>query len=340
MQTTEATTLYRDGIVVDCLNGSALKPSVIARLREAGVTAVNLTAVEIGHDFADALKDLAMVTATIRRHADALLLARTPDDVQLAKRTNRTAIILGLQDAEPIERDLSRLSTLYDLGVRIIQLTHNRQNYVGTGCAERDSGLTRFGRSVVEEMNRLGLMVDLSHCGPRTTMETIEVSAAPVTCSHSNPRAISPSPRNKEDAIIAKLAERSGLIGIAFWSPIVYRGTGKRPGLADVLDCFDHAITLAGPARVAIGTDICEDAQPDAETWARIYGPQGQYPEVTAGLGDWYGFKTMLAQDLETVTSLPSIAQGLLARGHKAPAVRGILGENFLDFWRRVIKPP
>ena len=322
--------LYHDSIVVDCLNGSALTPEIIARWRASGVTAVNLTAVEIGHEFPAAVKDLAHVAETVQRHHADLLLARTPDDIRLAKETDRVAIVLGLQDLEPIGRELSSLRTLFDLGVRIAQLTHNRQNYIGTGCTEADSGLTKFGGRVVEEMNRLGMIVDLSHCGPQTTLDAIECSGMPVMCSHANPRVISDSPRNKSDQIIRKLADGGGVIGIACWAPIVYRGNGKRPTLADVLDCFDYALRLAGPNDVAIGSDLCEGIHATSETWAPIYGPRGTYPDVTGSLGDWYGFDTVYAEGLETATQLPAVAEGLLERGHGESTVRKVLGENFL----------
>jgi membrane dipeptidase len=334
--TDQAQRLYDDSIVVDCLNGSALTAPVIGRLRAAHVTAINLTAVQIGRDFDGALRDLADVCETIARHPDDLMIAREPDDVRRAKFEHRTAIILGMQDAEPIGRELTRLRTLATLGVRIIQLTHNRQNYVGTGCAEPDGGLTRFGRLVVAEMNRLGIMVDLAHCGPETTCDAIEMSALPVMISHSNPQTIAGSLRNKDDEAIRLLADRGGLIGMATWAPIVYRGDDRRPTIEDVLDCFDHACRIAGPEHVAIGSDLCEDASPTPQAWADIYGPGGQYPEITGGLGDWYGFDTVNAAGLETITDLPKLAAGLLARDHAPTAIKAMLGENFLRLFARV----
>lgn len=328
--------LYEDSIVVDCLNGSALTANVLARLRASRVTALNLTAVQIGQDFDGALRDLADVRETVARHADLLTIACEPDDVRRAKADGRIALILGMQDAEPIGRDLTRLRTLADLGVRIIQLTHNRQSFVGTGCAEPDSGLTRFGQKVVAEMNRLGLIVDLAHCGPETTRGAIEASAVPVMCSHANPKAIANSPRNKDDDLIRALAARDGLIGMATWAPIVYRGNDRRPTIEDVLDCFDYATKLVGTASVVVGSDLCEDASPTPEAWAAIYGAGGQYPQVTAGLGDWYGFETVNAAGFETITDLPAVAAGLLGRGHAPAAVKAMLGENFLTLFGRV----
>ena len=124
---------YAQSIVVDCLNGSLLTPGVIRRLRQGGVTAINLTAVQIGADWPGALRDLTRTIETINRHPDELLLVRAPGDIGRAKATDRVGVILGMQDAEPIGRDLGYLRVLSEMGVRVIQLTHNRQNYVGTG---------------------------------------------------------------------------------------------------------------------------------------------------------------------------------------------------------------
>ncbi|MCC7275404.1 MAG: membrane dipeptidase [Alphaproteobacteria bacterium] len=329
MSAAEAAALYRHAVVVDCLNGSALRPDVIARMAASGVTALNLTAVQIGADLAGALRDLAATIETVERHGDRLMLVRAPADVAAAKRAGKVGIILGMQDAEPIGRDLAMLRVLSEIGVRIIQITHNRRSVVGTGCVEADDGLSRFGRALVGEMNRLGLVVDVAHCGPRTTLDAIEHSALPVLCSHSNPSAVSPSPRNKSDEIIRRLAARGGVIGIAVWSPIVQRGDGRRPTMADVLDCLDHALALVGPDHVAIGTDLCEEAVPDPVDWARIYGPDGNFPEVTGGLGPWYGFATVNAEGIETIAGLPGFAAGMAERGHDAATIAKVLGGNF-----------
>jgi membrane dipeptidase len=321
--------LHRESIVVDCLNGSALTPRVIRALRDGGVTAINLTAVQIGADWDGARRDLKAVRETIERHPGELLLVRSPDDIVRAKATDRTGVILGMQDAEPIGRHLDKLATLRESGVRIIQLTHNKRNEVGTGCCELDDGLTPFGRRVVDEMNRLGITIDVSHCGPRTTMDAIELSAVPVICSHANPLAICQSPRNKSDEVVRRLAARGGLIGIAFWTPILYRGNGRQPTIDDALDCFDYALKLVGPDHVAIGSDLCEEALPSREAWARIYGPDGNYPAVTGGLGEWYGYDTVIARGLETASLLPGLAPALLSRGHGDATISKILGANF-----------
>lgn len=328
--------VYAGSIVVDCLNGSALTPRVIADMHNSGVTALNLTAVNLEHDFLGGLKDLATASEIVAANPETLMLVRKPSDIVAAKQHGRVGIILGMQDGEPIERHLDRVRTLYDLGVRFLQLTHNRQNQIGTGCAETDSGLTQFGRAVVREMNRLGMIVDLSHCGPRTTLDAIEYSAVPVMCTHSNPYAISKSRRNKADDVIRALKPTKGLIGVCGWSPIVYRGNGKRPTLDDILDCVDYVADMIGTDHVVIGSDICLDAQPTAEEWARIYGGQGLYPEITGSLGSWYTVDTVSADGFDTMSCFPRFVDGLSGRGYADEAIGNILGGNFMRLFEAV----
>jgi membrane dipeptidase len=324
-----------EGIIIDSLMGGVLTPRVIERLAGSGLSAINLTAVRIGATLPEALSDLAVVRETIERNSRQLQLATTAADIRSAKATGRVGIVIGMQDTEPIGRNLSVLRTLRDIGVRIIQITHNRQCYVGTGCVEPDSGLTDFGRQLVAEMNRLGLVVDLSHCGPKTTLNAIRCSSQPIMCTHANPLAVCPSPRNKSDEIITELAARGGVIGMAAWSPILHRGNRKRPRLSDLNTCIDHVLRIAGADHISIGTDLCDDLTPTPESWAPGYGPAGAFPEVTAGLGDWYRFETTMAEGLDTIAQMPALIK--VVRSRYDPALAGkILGLNFMRVFETV----
>lgn len=321
---------YRQSVVVDALSAMKVSLANVDQARAVGLSAVHLTAVRPRHDLKPALLDIAAVREFIDANPDKLLLAKSAAEIHEAKKSGRLAVVMGLQDSKPIRDDLALLRTLYDLGVRIVQLTHNTQNYIGTGCLEPDHGVTRFGRKVIAEMNRLGLIIDIAHCGPKTSLDAIEISERPVLCSHANPKAISASPRNKSDEVIERLAARGGVIGIASWSPMTYRGNGKRPTLSDVLDCFDHAIRLVGSDHVGIGTDLCDGLYTSEQEWLGNHGPQGTYPEVTGGLGSWYGFETWYAEGMASMADLPNLARGLMARGHKVADVQKILGVNVL----------
>jgi len=323
-------------VFIDGLMGGILTERVIERLMSSGLTAINLTAVRIGATIEECLSDIVRVRETIDRNSRQLQLVASAADIGRAKAAGRVGIIIGMQDTEPVGRNLYMLRVLKEIGVRIIQITHNRQCHVGTGCLDRDSGLSSYGRDFVAEMNRLGLVVDLSHCGPQTTLDAIRCSKAPVLCTHSNPIEICPSPRNKSDEIITELAARGGVIGAAAWAPILYRGTRKRPKLSDLADCIDHVVRLVGPDHVALGSDLCDDLTPTPESWEPSYGPTGSFPEVTANLGDWYRFDTNMAEGLDTIAQMPKVAD-LVASRH-APAIADkILGSNMLRVFQAVM---
>lgn len=319
-----------ESIVIDALNGSVLTPRVLCSLRQSIVTAINLTAVQIGADFAGAVRDLRRTLEVIETSSSELALVRSGADIRRAKVESRTGIILGMQDTEAIGRDLSLVGALKEIGVRIIQITHNRQCYAGTGCVEPDSGLTTFGRRLIREMNRVGIVVDVSHCGPRTTLDAIRYSAVPVVATHANPSKVSPSLRNKSDEIIIELAAHGGVLGITAWSPLVARDKRRRPTLADVVACIDHAVQLVGVEHVGIGSDICDDLTPTLDAWEAVYGPRGTYPEVTGGLGDWYGFDTCMADGLSAPADFAKLEQALLGKDYTIEETRRILGLNFL----------
>ena len=294
--------------------GGILTPRVIERLVGSGLTAINLTAVRIGATIEQCLSDIAGVREIIDSNSRHLQLVTSAADIRRAKAAGRVGIIIGMQDTEPIGRNLYMLRVLKEIGVRIIQITHNRQCHVGTGCLDRDIGLSRYGTDLVAEMNRLGLVIDLSHCGPQTTLDAIRCSAAPVLCTHANPLALCPSPRNKSDEIIKELAARGGVIGAAAWAPILHRGTRKRPKLSDLADCIDHVVRLVGPDHAGVGSDLCDDLTPTPESWEPSYGPTGSFPEVTANLGDWYRFDTNMAEGLDTIAEIPALIEAVRSR--------------------------
>jgi membrane dipeptidase len=323
-------------IFIDGLMGGVLTPRVIARLRGSGVTAINLTAVRIGGNRRECMQDIISVREIIDQNEESLLLVKTADDIRRAKATGRVGIIVGLQDTESLGRDIYFLRVLRELGVRVIQITHNRQCNIGTGCVEPDSGLTDFGRQTVKEMNRLGMIVDLSHCGHKTTMDAIRYSAFPVLCTHSNPQALCPSVRNKSDEIIEELAARNGAIGVAAWSPIVYRGARVRPTLSDVTDCIHHVVRLVGPEHVGIGTDLCDDLTASVEAWNQVYGPEGNFPQVSRGLGDWYNYETNMAEGLDTIADMPNLIATVSKLDYPNSTIDKIFGLNFLRVFEEV----
>jgi len=256
-----------------------------------------------------------------------LVLVRSTTDIHAARDSGRIGVILGPQNALPCEVGEFAFDVLYELGVRILQLTYNERNAFGDGVAERrDGGLTDAGRRAIAAMNRVGMVVDLSHSGDRTTLEAIELSTSAPVVTHANSRALHPSPRNKTDEQLRALAARGGVVGLTLWSPML--GYDRRPTVRDFVRQVAYVADLIGIEHVGIGTDHSEGTP--RETWADDYGAGGRYPTITGGMGPWYDYDARFAAGGSAVSDLPKIAEALAELRLTEPELRGVLGENFM----------
>ena len=247
-----------------------------------------------------------------------------PDDMARAKEEERIGIMLGLEGAEPLEQDLGFLRCYFRLGMRVMNLTWHQRNQVADGVAEpSNSGLSNFGREVVREMNRLGILIDLSHLSPSGVKDVLQLSSQPVVASHSNAKAICPHQRNLDDESIKGIAEKGGVIGVAFLGRFVAE---ENATLSDVLDHVDHIAKLAGPDHVSIGPDFTDNCADMIISARRVAGP-GQPVDDTS---------IPYAQGVEEVNKLPNFTRGLVSRGYSDEEIRGILGENYLRLFREV----
>lgn len=287
----------------------------LSQLQRYKASGFNFVSINIGMDM-DAFEKVIQVVAGFRAYLQAhsadYVLARTVADIRQAQATNRLAVAFDLEGADPLLGNLNLISFYYDLGVRQMLLAYNQDNLAAGGCLEGHIGLTEFGRQVVGEMNRVGMVVDVSHMGYRATMETFELSTAPVVFSHSNPGALRRHARNISDEQIKACAHTGGVIGI--------NGIGDFLGdtrSKTVVDHLEYVIDLVGPEHVGLGLDYMIDKQ---ELLDYITNHPERFP---ASLGtDYLAF----VEPEQT----PEITDLLLARGHSDAAVRGIMGENFL----------
>ena len=335
-QESRAARLHRESVVFDAciLSGNAEYPEYTAEFLDGGVNGGILTVAHFDHNFVRGMDAVLRFRKLIADRAETLLLATTPEDILAAKRTGRLGLFLGFQDTKPIEDNLEYLHAFYQLGVRMVQLTYNSQNFVGSGCCERHyGGLTHFGRELVREMNRLGVAIDLSHCSDETTMDAIQYSEKPVFFSHSNTRAVCPAyGRNKTDDQIKALVERGGVIGVVFSPTHIKRDAEHRllhGSVDDVLNHLDHIVQVVGPSHVGFGSDL----------FSRV-GRSGT--PLPAWLRRWRHLRPdVFGQDIsETWESRPeglqngrqliNLTRGLVARGYTDNEIKGFLGGNFL----------
>ncbi len=326
--------LYKEAVVIDSLNVSNWdSPGVYQSLHAGGVTAINAT-VATWENYPETLDNIAAWQRRFREYDDILVQVRTVDELFQAKKDGKVGIILGSQNASPIENDLDRLALFHALGMRVIQLTYHERNLLGNGCWERrDDGLSNFGVDAVREMNRLGILIDLSHVGDRTTLEAIELSDKPVAITHANARSYFDHPRNKADEALKLLVERKGVIGataITSFLPTQFEST-----LEDYVDAIDDMVERVGIDHVGIGTDFTQD-QPES-FWRYIGSQQGtKYPSTFADPSIRYDQLPMSPKGFETPDKFPNLAAALINRGYKPDDTSKILGGNWLRLFREV----
>lgn len=311
----------------------------LAAAHRHGVTAYAVTA-WLPHVTLDkALKDMMFWHRIVRDHPN-LLLAATVDDILTARKDGRAALVLASQDGDALGTELHRLEAFHRLGLRMLIPVYNRTNHLGDGCLDRtDGGLTCFGQQVVQACNRLGIVLDGSHVGRRTTLEMIDLSAHPVVFSHSNAKALVDNPRNIDDEQIKACAARGGVIGIVCWGPLLYKsGSGRRPTIDDFVDHIDYVAQLVGSAdHIGIGTDFS----------------LGSYPIHSGSPGNRLSYKDVCSEYDRHFTTYPrsrqrfaegfchyghlgDVAAKLEKRGYSREDIQRIMGENFLRVFRQV----
>lgn len=318
--------MHQESVVIDGLNASWLRSrESFQRLRRGGVTAVNAT-LAAWHGRGETMDFIGAVYRALRDNADIAMQVCSVADIHKAKQVGKTGLIFGFQDTAPIEAQLQQLEVYHRLGVRIMQLTYNVANASGCGCqVPEDTGLTTFGREVIAEMNRLGIVLDLSHCGPRTTLEAIDASCKPVSINHANAMSLVPSVRNKTTEALQACAAKGGVIGAVAVPALIARQMPAR--LADYVAAIDSLVAIVGIDHVGLGPDFMED-MPEEVLAASVRDLPPQARADYAAMPLTIGF--------ESVSAMPALTTALLAHGYTPPDVRKILGENWLRLYGEI----
>lgn len=326
MAENDADQLHRESIIIDGLNASYFfEKKVLQRLKNGGITAVNAT-IAAWHTLPETIDLIADYYYLLDQHADLIMPVHRVEDIEVAKKTQRVGLIFGFQDTAPIQDNERLLAIYHALGVRIIQLTYNHQNLVGGGCMiQEDNGLSPFGLKVIADMNRLGILIDLSHCGPRTSREAIEASQVPVAFTHANPVAIADHPRNKTDEALKALAAKGGVVGAATL-PAMLTGQ-KHATIDDYLAAIDYLVNLLGIDHVGLGPDFMED-MPEEILVAALKG-------ISTFEKEKY-FSTKQISGFESISKCPNVTSELLAQGCDMGQVKKIMGGNWLRLYKEV----
>lgn len=317
-QEKRALALHQQSFVIDALNASIMDEDYWLKMRQGGVTATNYT-IAMNHNLSETVKLMAVLYGQVARSNVAMLIERTAD-IRAAKAQGKVGLIIGFQNIGPFEGDMSLLPIFYRLGVRIIQLTYHFRNICGDGCNEPgDAGLSLWGKELILRMNELGMVIDVAHLGDRTAREAIAASKHPCIASHSNVHVKAPVYQNKQDDTIRALAARGGVMCIAAFPRMLEAGAT----LDTVLDHIDYVAQLVGVHHVGIGLDF-------SEGWADSPIHRKKLLAIDGRIYDY-------PQGINSVTQVPNITRGLVARGYKDADIQCILGGNLLRVFDQVM---
>jgi len=315
--------VHEEAIVIDGLIIAKWDKSILEDMRRGGLTAANCT-VSVWEGFGDTVANIADMKKLIRDNSDLATLVRTTQDIHEAKAAGKTGIILGFQNAHAFEDNLGYIEAFSDMGVRVVQLCYNTQNLIGTGCYERDGGLSGFGREAIAEMNRVGVMVDLSHVGGATSEEAILASSKPVCYSHCLPSGLKEHPRNKSDDQMRFIADRGGFIGVTMFPPFLKRGIEAT--VDDYVEAIDYVINLVGEDCVGVGTDFTQGYDKGFFDW--ITHDKGRHRKLTS-------FGTIVNPlGIRTIGEFPNLTAAMEKAGWTEGRIRKVMGAN----WVRVFK--
>jgi len=340
---------YSKATVIDALGGpggyhpdlpddAPLTDGDIADVRRSGLTAINVTVNEVGNGpdrFEKAVRIIGLIEREIAYHPDVFLQVLRGGDLTLARKSGRLGLIYGFQDSSMFDGDLSRVAVFHNLGVRIMQPTYNRRNLLGDGCLEEaDGGLSHLGYEFIAEVNRLRVLLDLSHAGRKVIEQGIRASKVPMAITHTGCRALVDVPRNTDDTSLKALADRGGVAGIYFM-PFL-RNSGQPHG-EDVIRHLEHAVSVCGEDHVGLGTDGSIPRVELNETYWKIQrkfvedrlkagiAAPGESPEIANLVPEYNDPRRFL-----------TLADDLAKRGWSAARIEKILGGNFARLFGEV----
>ncbi len=300
--------------------------------REAGLDAVHVTVV-YHEDYDEFLKQVDQWDQHFQENSDLIFLGKSYKDIEKARLEKKTAIFFGFQNCSPIEDDIGLVEKVHDRGCRFMQLTYNNQSLLATGCYEKnDSGVTNFGKEAIKEMNRVGIVIDMSHSAEKSTLDAIELSQKPIAITHANPSFWYKALRNKSTDLLKALSESKGMLGLSLYAHHLKDGTNCK--LESFCDMMARTAEIMGVKNIGIGSDLCL-YQPDSVvewmrngTWTKTknYGEGTKSKPGFPKQPDWFldarGFK--------------NLEIGLKKVGFNEEDVNGILGNNWYNFYRGI----
>jgi membrane dipeptidase len=336
----QARALYARALILDanCAppleDNLPLPPSDLAMARASGVSVVKLTLGGINSNFADTVGEIALIQQLIETHPAYFTQVRVASDMARAKREKKMGIILSFESADMLGGNLKSLGVFRGLGVRVMQLSYNRKSPFAAGVMEPAAGgLTALGRQAVQEMNRLGIAVDLSHANPATTADALALSSKPPVMTHAGCTAIHAHPRNKTDEQLRALAAKGGVVGI--YDLPYLSASPRQPTVEDYLDHMQHALKVIGEDHVGVGSDA--SIQPfDTSPKGMAEFAKSEKERQAAGLAAPEEDRPTYVVGLNVPNRIEVIADGLLRRGYSAAVTEKVVGGNFVRVFTEI----
>ncbi|MEP1964895.1 membrane dipeptidase [Tateyamaria sp.] len=314
---------------IDNLQYCNWSPKVFRELRAGGVDAIHVT-IAYHENFRETVLNFERWNRWFEEYPDLITKGLWASDIDAARAAGKTAVFFGFQNPSPIEDDIGLVEIVHTLGARFMQLTYNNQSLLATGCYEDDdTGITRMGRQVIKEMNRVGLVIDMSHSGDRSTIEAAEISNRPIAITHANPHDWHPALRNKRDDVIRAVTEKGGMLGFSLY-PHHLKG-GSSCTLQDFCEAIARTAERYGTDKIGIGSDLCQDQPDSIVEWMRVgrWSKEIDYGEGSAAAPgfpaqpDWF----------RDNRDFGNIESGLKATGMNAAEVAAIMGGNWYRFY-------
>lgn len=321
--------------LIDCLQYANFSEKIFLQMREGGVDAVHVT-IAYHENFREMVLNLEQWNRWFEKYPALIFKGTTGDDVRRAQTEGRTAIFFGFQNPSPIEDDIGLIEICHTLGIRFMQLTYNNQSLLATGCyEENDTGVTRFGHQAIREMNRVGMVVDMSHSAERSTLEAIDISERPIAITHANPAWWHPARRNKPDTVLKALTARGGMLGFSLYPHHLKDGTNCT--LESFCQMIAETAERYGIEHIGIGSDLCQDQPDSIVTWMRV-GRWSKEMDYGEGSADNPGFPPE-PEWFQDNRDFGNIRRGLEAVGFSSDDVDAVMGGNWQRFYDQSFGP-
>ena len=327
--------MAHQSLFIDALQYNNWSEEVFQQINWGGISAIHVT-ICYHEDFQEMVQNVIDWNRRFENYSALIFQGRTASDVLKARKEGRTAIFFGFQNCSPIEDNIGLVEVCHQLGVRFMQLTYNNQSLLGTGCyEENDPGITRMGKQVIKEMNRVGLVVDMSHSAERSTLEAIEISERPIAITHANPTFWHPALRNKSDEVLKALGESGGMLGFSVYPH--HLKDGSNCTLESFCTMIADTADLMGINSIGIGTDLCQNQPDSVVEWMRN-GTWTNARDYGEGSASFAGFPDQ-PEWFRDNRDFANIESGLLSKGFSNEDVELVMGKNWLNFFEASFEP-